>query len=99
MKAHRRFLIMILLLLAVLLVSIALNYLFYQQGRQYYLQLNAVRLDPLGLSHFRTGLDQSELTRNELYIHKRIHSSLGYLTPAEFESQWLTQQNVKELCS
>jgi putative transposase len=33
----------------------------------------------------------------DVYMKKRIHSSLGYLAPVEFENQWLAQQGVGEV--
>jgi len=35
---------------------------------------------------------------DEVYTHKRIHSSLGYLTPAEFEETW-RQQDITAVLS
>jgi len=31
------------------------------------------------------------------YMHKRIHSSLGYITPAEFEFNWIRQNMPLEI--
>ncbi|RME56533.1 IS3 family transposase, partial [Candidatus Parcubacteria bacterium] len=35
----------------------------------------------------------------DVYMTKRIHSSLGYLTPAEFESAYRLAQHQKTLTS
>ena len=66
MKSHRRVLIAVSLLTILLLGSIALNCFLYERGKQYYLQLNETRLDPLGLHYYDTASDQRNLTNPEL---------------------------------
>jgi transposase InsO family protein len=51
----------------------------------------------LPLSEYRDFADAyRQLGRflDDVYDRKRIHSSLDYLTPTEFEQQWLKGQSV-----
>jgi lysophospholipase L1-like esterase len=57
MKGGRCSRLVVGLLLGLLLASLILNYYLFRQGRHYYLQLNATRLDPLGLSYYPTDPD------------------------------------------
>lgn len=45
--------------LVILLTSLTLNVILFIQGRQYYLQLNETRLDPLGLRYYPSDTSQS----------------------------------------
>ena len=49
--------------------------------------------------NYQDAYDQIGQFLNDVYMNKRIHSSLGYLTPAEFESQLLAQRYLEEICS
>ena len=42
--------------------------------------------------NYEDALDQIGHFIDDVYLAKRIHSALGYLTPAEYEAQWQKQQ-------
>jgi transposase InsO family protein len=42
--------------------------------------------------NYQDAYDQIGRFLDDVYMRKRAHSSLGYLTPAEFEDQWRQQQ-------
>ena len=43
-------------------------------------------------ANYADALQQLGRFLDDVYTHKRIHSALGYLTPAEFEAQWRCEQ-------
>ena len=66
METEYRCLSAIISLAVVLLGSIVLNCFLYKQGRQYYLELNAARLDPLGMNYYSTAVAPAKLLDPEL---------------------------------
>jgi putative transposase len=63
--------------------------------------IHMIKEEEVGLSEYRTyaeAYDQLGRFIDQVYTHKRIHSSLGYLTLAEFEQQWQAakQSNTSE---
>ncbi len=53
--------------------------------------IRTIKEEEVDLSEYECYTDAvSQLGRflNDVYMHKRIHPSWGYLTPAEFEAEW-----------
>lgn len=46
---------------------------------------------------YETALAQLGHFIDHVYLHKRIHSALGYLTPAEFAAQWATTPTASSI--
>ena len=59
--------------------------------------IRTIKEEEVDLSDYRDYHDayrQMGRFLDEVYMRKRIHSSLGYLTPVEFEQQWLAEHPV-----
>ena len=62
--------------------------------------LRTIKEEEVDLSDYESYTDavrQIGCFLDDVYTRKRIHSSLGYLTPAEFESQWRNAQQLMGL--
>jgi putative transposase len=57
--------------------------------------MRTIKDDDVDLSEYEDFTDAwRQLGRflDDVYNRKRIHSALGYLTPSEFEEQWIAMQ-------
>ncbi len=57
--------------------------------------IRTIREEEIALTEYQDyahALQQIGRFLDDVYMHKRIHSALGYLTPVEFEGQWLYRQ-------
>jgi putative transposase len=57
--------------------------------------MRTIKEEEVDLSEYRNFEEAyTEIKRflEDVYMHKRIHSSIGYLTPIEFESEWRSKQ-------
>ena len=82
MKSRNLFVFTVCLLAIFLIVSLGLNLYLYHQGRLYYLQLNMLSLDPLGLDYHNTVPELQNSSTSDLKLATFFGDSRAASWPA-----------------
>lgn len=96
-RSHYGWILLICIFAAVLSVSLVFNYRLFLQAKAYYLELNGVRLDPLGLNIFPAGAADSEQARVVFFGDSRAASWPAPSDQFEFINRGIGAQTTAQV--
>ncbi|AFY99269.1 SGNH/GDSL hydrolase family protein [Calothrix sp. PCC 6303] len=91
MKLRKLNVILSALVLTILGSSIFLNFVLYNQAKKYYLEVNQVRLDPLGLTYHPINSSEATNTRSLRVVFFGDSRAFGWISPNVKEYEFINR--------